>query len=178
MGMVGRNRSFMVALLVILVCGLAILGGFTAIRVLAVDSTATTTAATSQVNYNTAGSFGITGYAPVTVTVDATTPKFVAEPLENQRGVILLVYVKGAAADDEMLANFNKLKSQYAAQASFFNFEARQVPELGNMLAQLKANTPPLLAVIQGDGKVSQLYTGWVDVKTMEQVISDAVSAQ
>ncbi len=177
MGMVARNRSFLIALLVILVCGLAILGGFTAIRVLAVDST-TTAATTQQGNLNTAGSFGITGYAPVTVQASETTPKFVAEPLQDQRGVILLVYVKGASADQEMLDNFNKVKAQYAASASFFNFEARQVPELGDLLAQIRVNQPPMLVIIKGDGTVSQLYTGWIGQKVMEQAVADAVRGQ
>ena len=31
------------------------------------------------------------------------------------------------------------------------------------------------LALQQANGEVAQLYTGWIDEETMEQVISDAV---
>ena len=178
MGMVARNRSFLIALLVIMVCGLAILGGFTAIRVLAEDATTTAAVPTQTANYNDAGSYGITGYAPVTIQASDTTPEFVSEPLQDERGVILLVYVKGASADQEMLASFNKIKASYASKASFYNFEARQVPELGDILAQIKVNQPPMLVIIKSDGTVAQLYTGWIGEKVMEQAIADAVRGQ
>ncbi len=177
MGIVSRNRSFLIAVVLILVCGVAILGGVTAIRVLAQDGT-TTAPVTADTNMNTAGSYGITGYSELTLEPTEDTPDFIAKPLEKQRGVILLVYVRGASADEEMLANFNRVKSIYQSQASFFNFEARKVKELGDVLTQLKVNAPPMLAVIEGDGTVAQLYTGWVGQKVMEQVVGNALRAQ
>ncbi len=177
MGIVSRNRSFLIAVVVILVGGLAILGGLTAIRVLAQEGAATT-AATGSTEYNKTGSYGMVGYAPLKLEPSEATPSFITKPLEDERGVILLVYVQGAASDEEMLANFQKVKSMYQAQASFFNFEARKVKELGDVLAQLKVNAPPIFAVIKGDGTVSQLYTGWIGQKVMEQVVADALRGQ
>jgi len=177
MGIVSRNRSFVIAVVLVLVCGLAILGGVTAIRVLAQDGTTTTTTVTPTDN-NTAGSYGIAGYSELKLEPTADTPEFIATPLEDQRGVILLVYVSGASGDEEMLANFNKVKTMYQSQASFFNFEARKVDQLGDVLTQLKVNSPPMLAVIQGDGTVAQLYTGWIGQKVMEQVVANALRAQ
>ena len=177
MGIVSRNRSFLVAVALVLVCGLAILGGVTAVRVLAEEGVPTTTGTESS-EYNKTGSYGMTGYAPLALEPTEMTPDFITQPLEDQRGVILLVYVQGAGADEEMLANFNKVKAMYQSQASFFNFEARKVPELGDVLAQLKVNAPPMFVVIKGDGSVSQLYTGWIGQKVMEQVVADALRAQ
>jgi hypothetical protein len=177
MGIVSRNRSFLVAVALVLVCGLAILGGVTAVRVLAEGETAAPPATLATDN-NTTGSYGMAGYAPLKLEPTDATPDFIAKPLQDQRGVILLVYVQGAGADEEMLANFNSVKSMYQSQASFFNFEAHKVPELGDVLVQLKVNAPPMLAVIRGDGMVSQLYTGWIGEKVMEQVVADALSAQ
>lgn len=177
MGIVSRNRSFLIAVLLILVCGAAILGGVTAIRVFAEDATpiATTTA---ESNMNTAGSYGITGYSELKLEPTDETPNFITKPLEEERGVILLVYVRGASSDEEMLANFNKVRTMYQSQASFFNFEARKIKELGDVLTQLKVNSPPMLAVIRGDGTVSQLYTGWIGQKVMEQVVANALRDQ
>ena len=62
MGIVTRNRSFLIAVLLILVCGAAILGGVTAIRVFAEDATPIA-ATTTESNMNKAGSYGITGYS-------------------------------------------------------------------------------------------------------------------
>jgi len=177
MGIVSRNRSFLIAVVLVLVCGLAILAGVTAIRVFAEDG-ATTTAATGQTDYNKAGSYGITGYQPLKLEPTEDTPEFITKALDDQEGIILLVYVQGASADEEMLANFNKVRTMYQSQASFFNFEARKIKELGDVLTQLKVNTPPLLVVIKGDGTVAQLYTGWIGQKVMEQVVANALRSQ
>jgi len=177
MGIVTRNRSFLIAVLLILVCGLAILGGYTAIRVLAQEGD-TAALPGQSTDYNKTDSYGLAGYAPLKLEPTENTPSFIAKPLEEQRGVILLVYVSGASDDEEMLASFQKVKTMYQSQASFFSFEARKIKELGDVLAQLKVNAPPMLAVIKGDGMVSQLYTGWIGQKVMEQVVADALSAQ
>ena len=177
MGIVTRNRSFLIAVVLVLVCGLAILAGVTAIRVFAEDG-ATPTAAGAQTDYNKAGSYGITGYQPLKLEPTGETPKFITKALDAQKGVILLVYVRGASADEEMLASFIKVKAIYRSQGSFFNFEARKVKELGDLLTQLKVNAPPMLAVIKADGTVAQLYTGWIGQKVMEQVVANALRDQ
>jgi hypothetical protein len=177
MGIVSRNRSFLIAVVLVLVCGLAILAGVTAIRVFAEDGT-TTAATGGRTDYNKAGSYGITGYQPLMLEPTDDTPEFITKALNDQEGIILLVYVSGASADEEMLANFNKVRTMYQSQASFFNFEARKIKELGDVLTQLKVNAPPMLAVIKGDGTVSQLYTGWIGQKVMEQVVANALRGQ
>jgi hypothetical protein len=39
----------------------------------------------------------------------------------------------------------------------------------------LRVSDPPILAIIRGDGVVSELYTGWIGLKVMEQRVADAV---
>ena len=175
MGIVGRNKSFLVTAALILVIGAMIFGGVTVVRVMAEGTTTTPAAPAATANYNSVDSFGVTGYAPLTVTDTPDTPGFVSKRLKEQRGMVVLVYVEGAAADMEMLQSFNAVKAQYAADASFFNFEAHDVTETGNLLDQLKVSDPPVLAIIDGTGKVSELYTGWVDQKVLEQRVADAV---
>ena len=175
MGIVGRNKSFLVTAALIVVIGALIFGGVTVVRVMAEGSTTTTAAAPATSNYNSVDSYGITGYAPLTVTDTTDTPGFVSKRLKEQRGMVVLIYVDGAGADQEMLQSFNDIKAQYAADSSFFSFEAHDVTQTGNLLDQLKVSDPPVLAIIGGDGKVHELYTGWVDQKVMEQRIADAV---
>ena len=163
----------MAAVGMIVLAGAVVFGAMTAFLAWGQAGTAGT-AATSQANYNTASSFGITGLP--TLTIQATTaPSIVADALNQNRGVILLAYVTGAAADDDMLASFNAVKAQYASQASFFSFEAADVSQLGNMLDQLHVSAPPILAVIRGDGTVYQLYTGWISEPVMDQVVANAI---
>ena len=173
----GGYRSFVIKVGLILVGGLVILFGFTFAIVLAQSGTAPPTVdpALYGNGNNIAGSFGIVGFPPLQLKPTAETPKFIAEPLKEKRGVILLVYVKGATDDEEMLSSFNNVKSQYASQAAFFDFEARDVSELGDVMVQLMLDQPPALAVISGDGNVYQAYTGWIDQKTMEQVVANAL---
>jgi len=168
-------RWFLVAVGLILLGGLVIFAGFTLALVWAANPSQTTTTAAATDTNNAVGSYGNTGYPALTVTPTDQTPKFIANPLKEKRGVILLVYVKNAYDDEEMLASFNQVKAQYAAQASFFAFEARDVDELGDVPDQLKINQPPALAVISSDGSVYQEYTGWIDEKVMEQVVANAL---
>ncbi len=92
----------------------------------------------------------MTGYAPLKLTPTAETPSFITSRLEEQRGLVLLVYVEGAADDMEMLSYFNAVKGQWGADSSFMSFEARKTTELGDTLQQLRVSNPPILAVIRG----------------------------
>jgi len=88
---------------------------------------------------------------------------------------VLLVYCRGAVADRQMVTFFKQVRSEYVGESSFYSFEARDVGALGDVLAQLHAYNPPMLAVIDSQGKVQSLYTGWIDEKTLEQRVADAV---
>lgn len=175
MGIFKRNRSFLLGALLILVVGALLFGGVVAVRVLAEGEPTPAADLEQPESYNTVSSFGMTGYAPLTIEPTADTPQFITKRLDEYRGIVLLVYVKGAADDMEMLSSFNDIKSNYAADSSFFSFEAREAKQLGDLLTQLRVSDPPILAVIRGDGQVANLYTGWIGFKVMEQEIADAV---
>jgi hypothetical protein len=136
----------------------------------------TTAAATSSVNYNTVGSFGMEGYPALTIQPTKQTPSFITDALNAGRGVVILAYVQGAADDDEMYTNFQTVQSQYTGQADFFNFEAAEVSQFGDVLTQLGVNAPPVFAVIRSDGSVYQLYTGWISLQVMDQVVANALT--
>ena len=175
MGIFKRNRTFLLSAALILVVGALLFGGVVAVRVLASSGTTAATAAAAPTSYNKVSSYGMTGYAPLTLVPTADTPSFIKQRLEEKRGIVLLVYVKGATDDMEMLSYFNDIKANYAADSSFFSFEARESKQLGDTLAQLRVSDPPILAIIRGDGQVAQLYTGWIGFKVMEQEVADAV---
>lgn len=175
MASTNRNRTFLVGALLILVVGALLFGGVIAVRVLASSNATPTPGTTAPASYNTVSSYGMTGYAPLTLAPTAETPTFITKRLEEKRGIVLLVYVKGASDDMEMLASFNDIKDNYAADSSFFSFEARESKQLGDTLTQLRVSDPPILAIIRGDGTVAQLYTGWIGAKVMEQEVADAV---
>ena len=175
MGIFKRNRTFLVGSVLILVVGALLFGGVIAVRVMAEGDATPAPPATQPATYNSVSSFGMTGYAPLTVAPTPDTPEFITKRLDENRGVVLLVYVKGASDDMEMLSYFNDIKANYAADSSFFSFEARESKQLGDLLAQLHVSDPPILAIIRGDGQVANLYTGWIGFKVMEQEIADAV---
>jgi hypothetical protein len=175
MGIVKRNRAFFVTVALILVVGALLFGGVVAVRVLAETSTAPVAPLPTPTSYNSASSYGVTGYAPLTLVPTAETPSFIKARLDEKRAIVLLVYCAGAADDMEMLSYFNAVKSQYDADSSFFSFEARESKQLGDTLQQLRVSDPPVLAIIRADGEVAELYTGWIGRKVMEQQIADAV---
>jgi hypothetical protein len=174
MGIFKRNRTFLLGAILILVVGALLFAGVVAVRVMAEGEPAPAPSA-QPASYNTVSSYGMTGYEPLTVEPTAETPEFITKRLDENRGIVLLVYVKGASDDMEMLSYFNDIKANYAADSSFFSFEARESKQLGDLLAQLRVSDPPILAIIRGDGQVANLYTGWIGFKVMEQEIADAV---
>ena len=180
-GRLGTYRFFFVSATLICLGGFVIMGAFTAFFAWADSSAANKkppSAATivRDASYNVAGSYGITGMQQLKITPTADTPSFISDPLKEQRGIVLLVYCRGAVADRQMVTFFNHVKSEYVGESSFFAFEARDVSALGDVLAQLHAYNPPMLAVIDSQGRVRSLYTGWIDEQTLEQRVSDAVS--
>lgn len=170
-------RSFLVKAALIIVMGAAIMAVVTGGIVLASTAPTPVAATTVSGSYNTAGSYGITGYPGLTVnTQAANVPAFIKNPLAEKRGVILLVYCAGVTESQQMLGYFNTIKAKYAAQGSFFSFEAHNAHELGDVLAQLKISQPPAFAVISPDGSVYQEYTGWISEKVMSQVVANALA--
>jgi sugar (pentulose or hexulose) kinase len=175
MGIVRRNKAFLITAALILVVGAALFGSVVAVRVFAASGDTSAAALPAPASYNTVSSYGITGYAPLKLTPTAETPSFITSRLEEEQGMVLLVYVDGAADDMEMLSYFQDVKAQYGADSSFMSFEAVEVKDLGDTLDQLRVSNPPILAIIRGNGEVAELYTGWIGLKVMEQVVADAV---
>jgi hypothetical protein len=188
-GILRRNSSFLTALALIVTAGALIFGGVLAVRVAAAGNTTAAKAAAVPKSNNKASSYGLdsqgtnasayaaatAGSKPLTLTPTDETPKFITERLDEERGIVLLVYCDGAADDMEMLSYFNAVKAQYAADTSFFSFDTLESGELGDTLDQLRVSNPPVLAIIEGNGEVSELYTGWIGQKVMEQRVADAV---
>ncbi|MBE0528343.1 MAG: hypothetical protein IH629_03955 [Thermoleophilia bacterium] len=175
MGIFKPNRMFLFSAVLVLVVGALLFGSVVAVRVLASSGDTAATPVPAPTTYNSVSSYGMTGYAPLTIEPTAETPSFITKRLDEGRGIVLLVYVEGASDDMEMLSSFNDIKANYSADSSFFSFEARESKQLGDTLTQLRVSDPPLLAIIRGDGQVAQLYTGWIGFKVMEQEIADAV---
>ncbi|MBN2204851.1 MAG: hypothetical protein JW767_07505 [Thermoleophilia bacterium] len=174
MGVVARNRSFLATAALIIMGGLVVMGMFTVFFAMAESGETAPVAAVEQAPMPVPGSFGITGAETLTIQVTDDTPKPIANALKEQRGIVLLVYLKGASADMAMLDEVKALKPEYAADMSFFTYESGDVKRLGDVLDQLGVYDPPVLAVVRGDGTVSELYTGWVGAKVLEQRIADA----
>lgn len=170
------KKSLLAVVGLIVLGGAVILGMFTGILALGQPTTPSTTTTTKMANYNVSGSFGITGLPVLTVKATESTPSFISDAFNQGKGVILLAYVQGAADDDAMVASFEAIKAKYQNDSSFFSFEARDASQFGDVLNQLRVNAPPIFAVIRADGSVYQLYTGWIDRMTMEQVVSNSVS--
>lgn len=174
MGILKRNKSFVVAAALICLGGCVIMGLFTALFAFADESTTPTATASTPASYNSVDSYGMTGYASLTLKATDQTPKFISKRLDDKRGFVLLVYDSGAGADEAMLSAFNTVKKAYGADMSFFAFKAKDVTQLGDTLDQLKVTDPPILAIVRADGTVANEYTGWISEKVLEQNVADA----
>lgn len=172
----GRSRSFVTSAALICLGGLVIMALFTAFFAYAQSTTPVVHPATTAVRpYVTVGSFGITGMPTLTIHPTTSTPSFISDPLKQKRGIVLLVYVPGAVEDEAMKTSFDEMRRTYAAQANFYSFQAHSAGQLGDVMDQLQTYSPPLLAIIQGDGTVVQLYGGWIGEEVMEQRVANAL---
>ena len=168
------NRVTNRAILIILL-GALLLGVLVTFSAAAQPALPPNTSTAAQIDYDSVGSFGTVGLPALTIRPTKDTPSFVSDALAQNRCVVILAYVSGAADDEEMLANYQALSAKYSSEASFTSVEAQDVSQLGDVLAQLHCSSPPIFAGIRGDGRVLQLYTGWIDEQVMEQVVVDAV---
>mgnify|MGYP000858752416 CR=1 FL=1 len=193
MGLMKRNASFLLMVGAILLVGAAIFGGVVAVRVAAATgSNASSSSSAASKSNNGVSSFGLgnvssastatagyqsttaAGYKSLTIEPTTDTPAFISESFDDDRGVVLLVYCAGASDDMEMLSYLSTVKAQYSSSFTFRAVEARTSGDLGDTLDQLRVSNPPILAIIRADGEVSELYTGWVSLKTFEQRVADA----
>jgi len=110
MGIFKRNRMFLFSAVLVLVVGAVLFGGVVAVRVLASSGETAVTPTPAPTTYNSVSSYGMTGYAPLTIEPTAETPSFITKRLDEGRGIVLLVYVQGASDDMEMLSYFNDIK--------------------------------------------------------------------
>lgn len=173
MGIVGRNKQFVVAAALIVLGGLFIMSLFTVFFAMAQDETGAAT--TTQTNYNLTGSYGLTGFPDLKLEPTDETPKAIRKRLKEKRPIALLVYCKGAGADMSLKSSFQSIARKYAADMSFFKYESKQVKHLGDVLTQLEVSDPPICAIVRSDGSVAELYTGWVGYKVLDQQVADAV---
>ncbi len=176
MGIVRRNRAFLITAALILVVGAALFGGVVAVRVFAAAGATPAAAPPAPASYNTVSSYGMTGYAPLKLTPDRRDPVLhhLAPPgAARHRAPRLLSTAPPTTW--RCSATSTTSRRSYGADSSFMSFEARKTTELGDTLQQLRVSNPPVLAVIRGSGEVAELYTGWIGHKVMEQVVADAV---
>lgn len=190
MGIVLRNRSFLVLTALILGIGALIFAGVVAMRVAAAETATTEVPSAASANYASSYGLGNTTAvdaesaaaaaeaAPLTIEATDETPQFVKDALEANSPFVLLVYCDGAAVDEEMLSYFRTVQKRYSGSAEFFSFESLQTSQLGDTLdqAQVNATNPPVLAIVNGEGTVREVYTGWVGLKVLEQRVADIVN--
>ena len=149
-----RNRTFLVGAVLILVVGALLFGGVIAVRVMAEarrhagagGDPARLVQQRQQLRHDRLR-------AAHASTPTAETPEFITKRLEEQRGIVLLVYVEGAADDMEMLSLLQRRQGASTPPTARSSPSRRASPsELGDLLAQLRVSDPPILAIIRGDG--------------------------
>jgi len=189
MGMVVRNRSFLLMAALILIAGGLLFGAVVAMRVAAAGATNAAGEAGATNNYESSYGLGNTlaidaksaqtaaEAAPVMIKVTNETPAVVKEALEAKSPFVIFVYCSGASVDEEMRSYFNSVKSQYSNSAEFFSFEVADTAKLGDTLdqAQVNVHNPPIVIIADGEGEVQEIYTGWVGLKVLEQRLADVL---
>ena len=176
MGIFKRNRTFLVGAVLILVVGALLFGGVIAVRVMAESSATPAPAATQPASYNSVSSYGMTGYAPLTLEPTAETPDFITKRLDEKprhRPARVRQGRQRRHGDALLLQRHQGATTPPTARSSPSRRASPSSSATPSM--QLRVSDPPILAIIRGDGTVANLYTGWIGFKVMEQEIADAV---
>ncbi len=153
MGIVRRNRTFLVTAVLILVVGALIFGGVIAVRVMAEGTTTTPAAPAAPANYNSVSSFGITGYAPLTVSRHRRHPR-ASSPSASRSSAASSCSSTWRARPTtwRCCSTSTTIKAQYAADARS-STSRRASPRARRPARPAQVSDPPILAIIDGDGQ-------------------------
>ena len=176
MGIVRRNKAFLITAALILVVGAALFGGVVAVRVFAAASDTPAAAASrpglvqhgQQLRHHRlrAAQAHADRRDPV---LHHLAPRGTARHRPSG--------VRGRRRRRHGDAAATSTTSRRSTAPTARSCPSRRArPRAGrHARSSCASSNPPILAVIRGNGEVAELYTGWIGLKVMEQVVADAV---
>lgn len=112
------------------------------------------------------------------VQTDAQTPKAVTDALRNQEIVVVAFVMRGQADDDAVAAAVAGLASptQSIAGVRYLVYNVGAGDTYGDLATILGVTGTPAVVIIGSDGKIANLWNGYVDSSVIQAAISTAIT--
>ena len=110
------------------------------------------------------------------VTPGNLTPDKFRASLASRRPIVVLFYMNGPSDDTQVRSSVQSLESKYRSQVDFYDYVYSDGQTFGDLAMILKVSTTPAVITINKQSQVQRAWSGYVDAKSIEQGIVEAIS--
>jgi len=109
------------------------------------------------------------------VTPGELTPQDFKDSLASRQPIVVTFYMNGPADDAQVRSSVQTLKSKYQGRVVFYDYLYSDGQKYGDLTQVLKVTTSPTVVVINCQSQVQRAWSGYVDSKSIEQGIDEAL---
>lgn len=110
----------------------------------------------------------------VIVGTEQTPPDF-TRSLESRRPIVITFYMTGPYDDSQVRSFISTLESHYRGEVDFYDYLITDGQRYGDLSTLLMVNESPTVVCINRQAQIVRAWTGYVDAKTLEQGIVEAL---
>lgn len=103
------------------------------------------------------------------------TPKDFKESIESRRPIVVTFYISGPADDNQVRSSILSLESKFRGQVDFYDYLYTDAQRYGDLTLILHVTTTPTVVVINEQAQVQRAWSGYADIKSIEQGINEAI---
>lgn len=103
------------------------------------------------------------------------TPKDFKESIESRRPIVVTFYISGPPDDNQVRSSILSLESKFRGQVDFYDYLYTDAQRYGDLTLILHVSTTPTVIVINEQAQVQRAWSGYVDIKSIEQGINEAI---
>ncbi|MBI5870635.1 MAG: hypothetical protein HZB44_06745 [Actinobacteria bacterium] len=103
------------------------------------------------------------------------TPKDFKESIESRRPIVVTFYISGPADDNQVRSSILSLESKFRGQVDFYDYLYTDAQRYGDLTLILHVTTTPTVVVINEQAQVQRAWSGYADIKSIEQGINEAL---
>lgn len=99
------------------------------------------------------------------------SPTEFTDAIEDNMPIVVTIYMPGPYDDNQVRASIMTLQGRYKGRVEFLDYLYSDGRSYGDLVTLLKVNTTPTVVMINKQGQVQRAWTGYADVKSLEQGI-------
>lgn len=103
------------------------------------------------------------------------TPNDFKRSLESRKPIVVTFYMTGPYDDYQVRSFMTTLETKYRGQVDFYDYLYSDGQRYGDLGAILMVNSTPTVITINKQAKVQRAWTGYVDSRSLEQGIVEAI---